>query len=304
MTTTTGQQPTLVVTGASGQLGHRVVELLLEARAGTVIAATRHPERLAPLAARGLIVRRADFEDAGTLSAAFEGGQRLLLVSTDAMGQGGQGAQQHQAAVAAAVRAGVRHIVYTSFVRPETGSPVLVAPDHMLTEQALVSSGLGWTVLRNNLYADLLVPRLAQAVATGRLLAAAGAGAAAYVSREDCARTAAAVLAGAGSDRAALDVTGPAAVTQAELARLASELTGRPVAYTPVAPVTLRASLVAGGLPGPVADLMTSFDVAIERGLLATVSPAVADLTGRAPETIAEFLASRRAQLAPTAPRA
>ena len=108
--------PTLLVTGASGQLGRRVIAHLLQTHrvpAGQIIATTRKPETLADLAAQGVQVRGADFDDPASLVAAFSGAQRLLLVSTDALDRPGRRLEQHQAAVAAAVQAGARHVVYT-----------------------------------------------------------------------------------------------------------------------------------------------------------------------------------------------
>ena len=109
---------TLFVTGASGQLGRRVVELLLEKKAGPIIVGTRTPEKLASFAARGVEVRKADFADPKSLVAAFRGAQRLLLISTSALFPEGLRLSQHRAAVAAAVEAQVRHVVYTSGPAP------------------------------------------------------------------------------------------------------------------------------------------------------------------------------------------
>jgi NAD(P)H dehydrogenase (quinone) len=122
-------QPTFLVTGASGQLGRHVVELLLQANAGTIVATTRTPEKLSDLSERGVIVRQADFNDPDLLAAAFAGVDRLLLISTDAVGEPGLRLKQHQAAVKAAEAAGVSHVVYTSLVNPGPESAVLFAPD-------------------------------------------------------------------------------------------------------------------------------------------------------------------------------
>lgn len=288
---------TLLVTGASGQLGRRVVELLLEAQAGPIIATTRTPEKLADLAARGVTVRLANFDQPESLAQAFAGAERLLLISTDALDDTGRRVRQHRQAISAATQAGVRHVLYTSFVRTEPGNPAAVAPDHFATEQALADSPLEWTSLRNNVYTDGLLMSLPRAIASGQLVAAAGEGGAGYVTREDCARAAAAVLASPPSGRTRLDITGPAVVTQAELAQMASEISGRPVAYVPVTPEALKAGMVAGGLPEPVADLVVSFDVATAQGALAVASSTVKDLTGRAPQRVYDFLAERRAAL-------
>src|SRR5262249_19713219 len=138
---------TLLVTGASGHLGRRVLELLLEAGAGQIIAATRTPEKLADFAQRGVVVRHADFDDPASLAEAFKGAERLLLISTDAIGTPGLRIQQHTNAIKAAEEAGVSHVVYTSLINPEPGTPIAIAPDHYGTEQALAQSKLGFTVL-------------------------------------------------------------------------------------------------------------------------------------------------------------
>ena len=296
--------PRILVTGASGHLGRRVVELLLEAsgRAGAVavavVAASRTPDKLADLARRGAALRVLDFEKRETLADAFRGIDRMLLVSTDALDKPGRRLEQHRAAVAAAVAAGVKHVAYTSLTNPGPESPILLAPDHDGTEAALKESGIGHTSLRNNCYADLFLASLPHAVATGKLFAAAGTGAVGYVSREDCARAAVAVLLKAeDSARQILDVTGPELVTQAEVARIASEVTGRPVEYVNVTVEEKTAGLVAAGLPPAVAKIYSSFDVAIAKGTLAVVAKTVENLTGRAPKRLADFLREHRAAL-------
>ncbi|MEW5961194.1 MAG: SDR family oxidoreductase [Chloroflexota bacterium] len=296
---------TILVTGASGHLGRRVVELLLEARAvrlahdgaGPLIAATRSPEKLADLAERGVEVRQADFDRPETLTKAFAGADRLLFISTDAVDGTDRRIVQHGNAVNAAEQAGVKHVVYTSLTRPEPGTPIAIAPDHYATEQALAASSLDWTVLRNNVYTDYLLQSLPQAVATGQLVAAAGDGATAYVTREDCARAAAAVLAASNSGRATLDITGPELVTQADLAQITSDITGQPVVYVPVTAEVKQAGLVAAGLPEFVAGLYVTFDLGIAAGALAVVSRAVADLTGQAPQSVRDFLAAHQESL-------
>lgn len=290
-------KPTLLVTGASGHLGQRVLELLLEAQTGPIIATTRTPEKLAAFAARGVTVRQADFEDPASLRQAFTGADRLLLISTDAVDGSDRRTKQHLNAVNAAADAGVKHLIYTSLTRPEPGSPITLAPDHYATEQALAASSLDWTVLRNNVYTDGLLQSLPRAVATGQLMAATGTGGTGFVTREDCARAAAAALAAETTGRRTLDITGPAIVTHAELAQMAQEITGRPVAYVPVPAEAMKAGIVAAGLPEFVADLIVSFDVATAQGVLAVTSSTVQELTGRPAQSVREFLTAQRAAL-------
>jgi NAD(P)H dehydrogenase (quinone) len=292
--------PTLLVSGASGNLGRRVVQLLLEKKVGRVVAASRDTSKLADLAALGAELRTLDFDASVEEQAkAFAGVERALIVSSDALDRPGRRVEQHQRAIQAAERAGVKHIVYTSFVNPDADSPVAVAVDHRLTEAALEASSLGFTNLRNNLYADLLLESAPSAVASGKLFAAIGDGAIAYVTREDCAQAAAGVLANTKNlaGRVSIDITGPAAITQAELAAILSQISGRSVEYVPLTPEQLKAGMVANGLPAPIADLLVSFDVGAKQGRLAVVSGAVRELAGRAPQSVIEFLTAHRAAL-------
>ena len=290
-------EQTLLVTGGAGHLGRRVLELLLAANAGKLVTTTRSPEKLSDLAARGVEVRKADFDDPTTLAAAFAGVDRLLLISTDALAYPGQRIAQHKAAIDAAVAAGVKHLLSTSFVRTEPGTPAIVAADHYATEQALAASPLDWTILRNNLYSEVLLMSLPQVVAMGQLISAGNGGKTAYVTREDCARAAAAALAIQTTGRSTLNITGPEALSDAEIAQLASEVSGRPVQFVSVSVADKRNGLIGAGLPPMVADIMLSFEAATAQGFVGDVSTAVADLTGIAPQSVREFLTANRAAL-------
>jgi NAD(P)H dehydrogenase (quinone) len=288
---------TLFVTGASGQLGRRVVELLLEKKAGPIIAGTRTPEKLASLAARGVEVRKVDFADPKSLVAAFRGAERLLLISTSALFPEGLRLSQHRAAVAAAVEAGVRHVVYTSAPAPHPTSKGSLIADHYWTEQALAASPIEWTILRHQLYAETLPGAIATAYKLGKLASSAGDGGNNYVTREDCARADAAALASDWSGRRILDVTGPAPVTQAELAALAGEVTGRPLEHVKLTFEEHGKNLAAAGLPPFVVDAILGFTRAAALGYHNISTPTVAELTGRAPTSVREFLAANRAAL-------
>jgi NAD(P)H dehydrogenase (quinone) len=263
------------------------------------VAGTRKPEKLADLAARGVVVRQADFEDPKGLEAALAGVDRVLIISTDAIDRPGRRLAQHKAAVSAAVSAGVKHALYTSMPNPET-SPVVFAPDHLGTEQALKASGIPYTILRMCWYTDFLIPTLAPAVASGKLMAATGQGGAPYVTREDCAQAAAAALASTDASNKTWNVTGPDLVTYTELAKLSSELTGRPVSFEAVTPEERVAQLIALGTPEFIAKLLVSSQMAIAEGKMGTPTTAVKELTGREPMSVREFLAANKAALLPT----
>ena len=289
-------QPTLLVTGASGNLGRRVTELLLEAKAGKIIAGTRDPSKLADLAAKGVEVRKVDFDDP-SLADALKGVDRLLLISTDALDKPGRRLAQHQAAIKAAKQAGVSHIVYTSMPKPEPGSPIPFAPDHYGTEQALTESGLGWTVLRNSWYQENLFHSLPQVLASGKWFSAAGDGKVAHISREDAAYAAAAALAATPNGNARYDITGSEPLTTREIAKLASEATGKPIEIVNVTDEQLKQGMIAAGMPDFLAPVFASFDTNTRAGNVAFATDAVQKLTGRTPATLKQFFAANRQAL-------
>lgn len=285
---------TLLVTGASGQLGRRVVELLLEAGEKNIIATTRSTDKLADFAARGVDVRYADFDDAASLETAFKGADRLLLISTDAVGVAGVRLKQHVTAINAAEAAGVKHVLYTSLTKPE-GSPVTLAPDHVQTEAALKASTLGWTVLRNNLYMEMLIGTIQQALQAGGVIySAAGAGKIAYVTREDCARAAAVVLADEYEGTRILDISGAEALSQADVAQAASTVLGKTISYNALSPEALAAGLANANLPEPVVQLIVSFDVGTAQGQFENVSSDFKEVTGGEQIRFADFLSENK----------
>lgn len=285
---------TLLVTGASGQLGRQIVELLLARGQDHVIAATRDPSKLADLAARGAELRALDLDN-GDQAAVFAGVDRALLISTDALDRPGRRLEQHQRGIAAAKAAGVGHLVYTSLIH--AGSQInLLAPDHAATEAALVESGLPHTILRNNLYAENLLGSLPGAVAGGVLYSAAGAGRVAYVSRGDCARAAAAVLAGDSGASRLIDISGARAWSVDEIAALTAQISGRPVRVQQVPVAGLAAGMEAHGLPAPIAAIFASFDAATAAGEYGEASGIIDALTG-APAEGLEVVLGRAAAL-------
>lgn len=285
----------LLVTGASGQLGQRVLELLLEAGADSIIATTRSPEKLAQFANRGVSVRYASFDEPQSLTTAFAGATRMLLISTDALGEPNKRLSQHKVAVQVAKDAGVSHIIYTSLVGADD-SPVLFAPDHAGTEQAIMDSGLNYTILRNNLYMDLLVQSINQAYQIGGLYGATADGKTSYITREDCAQVAASALLASFDGKRTLNITGAEALSQADIAQIASAIVGQPLTYTPISLGNLIEGMVGANLPRPIAEIFASIDVAIAQGKMATVSSDFTTLTGRQPMTVNDFLKAHLGQ--------
>lgn len=272
-----------MITGASGRLGRRVAELLVDA-GEPVILVTRRPAALADLASLGATVRAGDFDDPASLPAAFAGGGRLLLVSTDALDRR---VAQHLAALDAAAAAGVDHVVYTSLSDPVPANPARVVTEaHRLTEAALVRRAPRWTILRHATYADALVPLWRRAAERGRLVTNLGDGRTAYVARDDCAAVAAAVLRSGPDDHAGrtLDVTGPERLGAPDLAALLG------ATVEPVDDTAMLAHLVADGLPPPRAALVTTWHQAIREGFFAPHTATVESLLHRPATPVATLL--------------
>jgi NAD(P)H dehydrogenase (quinone) len=289
---------TIAITGASGQLGRLTAEALLEKTSpSNIVLVTRNPDAIADLASRGADVRRGDFDDPGSLPAAFEGVERLLLISASVIGAR---VHQHKAAIDAAAAAGVRLVAYTGIGNPSHSNPGAAARDHRETEEAVLASGLDWTFLRNGIYAESLLNGAGAVVATGRLITNAGEGRTAYVSRGDCAGAAAAVLAGEGHERKAYDITSEDALNAADVAALFTELSGTTVQPAYLNDEEWTAAMVEhAGMPEPLAKDIATFGIAARRGYLGAVSTAVEELTGREPASVRSVLEARRAELAP-----
>lgn len=288
----------IAVTGTSGQFGATVVaELIGRVGAGDVLALSRTPKDVP-----GLQTRRADFDDPAGLAAAFEGLDRLLVVSTDRIGHR---RAQHRNAIAAAARAGVGHVFYTSVTAvDEPGNPSPVVPDHADTERALRESGLPTTALRNGVYTETLLLAARPAVAAGVYATNAGNGATSYVTRGDLAAATAAILADPADPGRAVELTGAEAVTGADVAAILSGLTDRDVRYQPLTDEVIEAGTARAGLPPEAVAMAVGFGRAAREGFLGRVTDTVAGYLGRRPVSVAEFLATHRSALLPMPPSA
>ncbi|MER8898163.1 SDR family oxidoreductase [Mesorhizobium sp. M0676] len=292
---------TLLVTGASGQLGRGVINHLLDTlkiSANRIIATTRTPANLADLTARGVVVRAADFNDPQSLAEAFAGADRALVISTNELEVQGKRREQQLAAVTAAKQAGVGHLLYTSMPNPEPGSPVVFAPDHYDTEQAIKATGIPYTIFRNGWYNENLFMALPQALASGQWYTSAGDGAISYGTRDDFAAAIAAGLASDSSESATYTLTGPSAYTAAEVAALVTEVTSKPIQVIQLSDEALTEGMKSAGLPEPFAKVLVSFDAAARAGDLGMVTDAVEKLSGRKSVPLKQFLETNKAALA------
>jgi len=255
-----------------------------------LILVTRSPGDLGGYAARGATVRYGDFEEPESLRDAFVNGRRMLLISTDAVGDR---VDQHAAAIDAAVKAGVEMITYTSMINPVPENPAFVIPDHRATEQKLLDSGLAWVFLRNSMYAEFQRSSMTAAASSGTLVTNTGSGAVAYVSREDCAAAAAAVLVSEGHAGNAYDITGPELIDAAKRAEIFAGITGKTIEVVQVDDDSFAQGLAdATGMPISATRGMASFGQAAREGYLAVVSADFEKLTGRKARDLGSVLSA------------
>ena len=279
----------IVVTGAGGHFGRLVTEGLLDVvPAGEIVAATRRPKALDDLAERGVQVRHADFDAPETLPAAFAGADRLLLISSDAVGSR---VGQHKAAIEAATAAGTGFIAYTSVLHANV-SPLIVAPEHKATEDLVLASGLPYALLRNGWYTENYELTARGAAESGVIIGSAGDGRVASATRADYAAAAVAVLTTGGHEGRVYELSGDTAWSYPELAAEVARIAGREVVYRNLTGADHRAALIEAGLPEAAADVYVSFDRDIERGALADTPGDLRRLIGRPSTTLAESLGS------------
>lgn len=288
----------LLVTGASGKFGQLVLNHLLTTYAvpaKQIIAVTRKPETLSALAAKGVDVRKGDFDDEAGLKSAFADATRAIIISTDALDRPGRRFEPHLRAVAAAKAANVKHLVYTSMMHPDADSPIGFAADHRGTEEAIAATGISHTILRNAWYMENLAMSLPQAFASGQWYVAMGQGKTSHTARDDQARTAAAVLASGSNETAIYNVTGPEALSADETAAIISEAVGKPLSVVHVTPDQLQAGMVAAGVPDFLAPVFVSFDVNALKERAGTLSDAVEKLSGAKPQTLRQWANANKA---------
>ncbi|MGF9563997.1 SDR family oxidoreductase [Neorhizobium sp. JUb45] len=289
----------LLVTGANGQLGRAVIRHLLETvqvPAADIVAASRDTSKLADLAALGIEARKADFTDEAGLEAAFTGVERVLIISTDELAVPGARLQQHSNAVNAAKKAGVSHVLYTSMPNPDK-SLVSFAPDHLGTEEAIKASGLSYTILRNAWYHDNYLMSMPHNLEGGKWFTATGEGKVANISRDDCARAAAAALANPPAGNQTLTLTGSQSLNADQIAAIVSKAAGKPLDVVQVNGEQLAAGMAAAGLPDFVVRMLASADANVAAGNFDLVTGDFKALTGRDPQSLQAFFEESRAAL-------
>ncbi|AKE94446.1 SDR family oxidoreductase [Cronobacter sakazakii] len=283
----------IAITGATGQLGQRVIDTLLNTVAAQeIVAIVRNPAKAAALSARGVQVRAADYNDAAALTAALAGVEKLLLISSSEVGQR---APQHRNVIDAAKTAGVKLIAYTSLLHADR-SPLGLAEEHVATEKMLADAGIPYVLLRNGWYTENYLASVPPALEHGVFIGSAGDGKIASASRQDYAEAAAKVLTLDNQAGRVYELAGDHAWTLRDLSALLSKETGKTVAYQNLSEADFAAALTGAGLPEGFARLLADSDIGASKGGLFDDSHQLSALIGR-PTTSLE--ASLRESLKP-----
>lgn len=278
----------ILVTGATGRLGNAVLRSLVQKiPASDVVAMARDIEKAKPLAALGIEVRHGDYTDYDSLVAAFEGVEKIYLVSAVAFSDR---VAQHKNVIAAAGRAGVRHVVYTSIQRinDELAPIEGVTESDIATEQMLKASGLTYTIIQHPLYANDL-PFLIGAQAAS-FSAPAGQGRASFATYAELAEAGAALLTQTGYENRTCLLNAGQTWSFQEIAEGLARLTGKPVEYRPISVQAFIAAREGDGWPAPVAKFISGWGNAIDKGAFDQSSPALEKLLGRKPKDLEGIL--------------
>jgi NAD(P)H dehydrogenase (quinone) len=280
----------IAVTGASGKLGGATIRFLLQREVAPkdIVAIVRDPNKVADLAARGVQVRRSDYTDPKSLESAFRGVDKLLFISTSALGE--ERMLHHRNVVNAARAAAVGQIFYTSVIKPAADAKFAASPGHFHTEVLIRKSGIPYTFFRNNLYLDLVPLMFGGALQTGSLVHNGGDGRVGFVAREDIAYALAAVLAKGEHANREYPITAVTPYSLTDVANALSKASGKSVTYKAVSTEEFRKTLEAIGLPAPVIGMSVALGEAIRAGEFDAASTQLQQLMGRAPVTLEAFL--------------
>jgi NAD(P)H dehydrogenase (quinone) len=283
----------LLITGATGHFGTATIDFLLKKGIPTkdIAALVRDESKAGDLKAKGITILVGDYDNYDSLVKAFKGIDKLLFVSgTDIANR----VQQQDNVVKAAKEAGVRHVIYTSFVRKnetETSPIYLVAKSHLSTEKALKESGLTYTILRNNIYADYIPMFIGQNVTETGIFFPAGNAPVAFTLRSDMAEAAANVLSSDGHENKDYAISNTEAVTFQEIAQYISEASGKEIGYISPDPAAFIEVLTNAGLPGEVIGVSSAFAEGFKQGEFSSIETDLENLLGRKPGSVKDFLA-------------
>ncbi len=278
-----------LITGATGQLGTLVVKHLLDRLPANKIAVSvRTPAKAEQFASQGIDVRHGDFDDLALMILAFKDVETALIISgeTDVETR----IAQHRTAVDAAKAAGVKHLVYTSFIDARPESPFTYAAIHADTEAYIKASGLSFTLLRNSFYTDLLMAGVPHALETGDFGAPAGNGKVSYIPRNDLAESAAVILANPSDHIHQTYNLSGTPIGFAEIAAIIADTTGKDVRYVDLPPAVHSEILGGFGLPGHLVEALAGMYAGTRNGDYQQTSNDFTKIVGRAPQSTADFI--------------
>ena len=273
-------QPRLFVTGSTGQLGRLVIEELLKrVPASSVVAGVRSPDHevARQFSARGVEIRVTDCARPDTLSLAFEGIDRLLMISSTA---GEDRIAQHRNVINAAKAANVDLVAYTSLLHADTSTSGLIE-DHKDTEAALRISGLPFVLLRHGWYTENHTPSVPPALQYGAVIGCAGQGRFSSATRADYAAADAVVLTMDGQEGRVYELAGDESYDLTDLANTIASAAGRPVTYQDMPKAKFKQALIGMGLPDVLAELISDADVGASKGELEDHGRQLSALIGR-----------------------
>ena len=277
----------IAITGATGQLGHLVLQNLLKTTAASqIVAIVRNPAKAEALSQQGIVVRQADYTDEAAFTAALQGVDKLLLISSSEVGQR---TPQHRNVIHAAKAAGVKFIAYTSLLQDDK-SPLGLHVEHVETEKMLADSGIPYALLRNGWYTENYLASAPPALEHGVFIGAAGDGKIASATRADYAEAAARVIAEEGHAGKVYELAGDEAWTLSELAAALSKQSGKNVVYQNLSEADFAAALKSVGLPAGLADMLADSDVGAAKGGLFDDSRTLSALIGRPTTPLAESI--------------
>jgi NAD(P)H dehydrogenase (quinone) len=280
----------IVVTGATGQLGHHVIEALLERNVpgGEIVATGRSVDKLADFARQGVRAQAMDYSDPASVAAALRGAQRVLLISGSEVGQR---VEQHRTVIEAAKAEGVELLAYTSIANADT-TGMKLADEHKATEDILRESGVPFVLLRNGWYLENYTDQLPGTLAQGAIAGSAGDGKVSGAARADYAHAAAVVLVADGQAGKVYELGGDDAFTMADLAAEITAATGKDITYNNL-PAEDYAGLLKGvGVPEAFAEILADSDLGIARGDLLVSTGDLRKLIGRPATSLADAVRS------------
>lgn len=275
----------IAITGATGQLGQYVIESLLKTvPASQIVAIVRNPAKATALSQQGITVRQADYSDEAALTAALQGIDKLLLISSSEVGQR---APQHRNVINAAKAAHVKFIAYTSLLHADT-SPLGLADEHVATEKMLAESGIAYALLRNGWYTENYLASAPAALEHGVFIGAAGEGKIASATRADYAAAAARVISEDGHAGKTYELAGDAGWALSQLAAELAKQSGKKVVYQNLSEADFAAALKGVGLPAGLADMLADSDTGASKGGLFDDSHTLSKLIGRPTTSLAD----------------